>query len=205
MSLPVVSANASNPTRDVDTSAGYAGAAGLIGMQLAATLTKRLDQSFSAGSNAGACDVGSKGPNQTWTIFLIGAALSVGPASSLANVVSSLVQTSGVATLTIAGHPLGAGDTLVIGSTNGGINGFSGARAISSVTSNTIVFSNSGSDFAAANLPNAAWGFPTISGFDVLASQAADPVMPPGFTLLRPLATITTDGIGNIATVEPIQ
>jgi hypothetical protein len=37
MSLPVVSANASNPTRDIDTAAGYAGAAGLIAMQLAGT------------------------------------------------------------------------------------------------------------------------------------------------------------------------
>ncbi len=293
MSVPVVSANAANPTRDIDTSAGYAGAAGLIAMQLAAKLTKRLDQSFSAGTTnpaaavaggsntgagtcstvtaqtgdqvgtytvtftaptafhvydpkgvlvgsgstgtafanqigftitagspafvagdsftvtvppAGACDVGSKGPNQSWTIFLIGPALSVGPASSLAKAVSSLAQTSGVATLTMnAAHPLGAGGTIVIGSTNGGINGFSGAAAISSVTTDAIVFANSGPDFAAAELPAVAWGYPVIAGFDVLASQSPDPAMPPGFSLKVPLAVVTTDSAGNIATVEPVQ
>jgi hypothetical protein len=203
MSLPVVSANASNPTRDIDTAAGYAGAAGLIAMQLAGTLTKRLDQSFAAGTGGGACDAGSKGANQTWTIFLIGAAISVGP-WTLETAIFSLARASNVATLTtMADHPLGAGGTIVIGSANGGIADFDGAFAITEVTADTVVFANSGSNFT-AGLPDA-WGYPIIAGFDVLASQAADPAMPPGFSLKVPIATVTTDGSGNIATVEPIQ
>jgi hypothetical protein len=206
MSLPVVSANASNPTRDIDVGAGFAGEAGPFAMQNDATLTKRLDQSFSAGSNAGACDVGAKGANQTWIISLIGAQLSpvpLSPQSALAAL--SLSRASNVATLTAPGHPLAVGGTLAVGGPNGGFNGFDGVFAITGVTANTISFANSGPDFAAANLPTVTWGYPVVLGIDALASQSANPTMPSGFTLKVPIALLTTDSAGNIASVEPIQ
>ena len=207
MSLPTVTASADgNPLRDIDIGVGFAGEAGPFPMPNDATLTKRLDQSFAAGSNGGACDVGAKGANQTWIISLIGAQLSpvlVSPQSALAAL--SLSRASNVATLTASGHPLAVGCTLVVGGPNGGFNGFDGVYAITGVTSNTISFANSGPDFAAANLPTVTWGYPSVLGIDALASQSANPTMPSGFTLKVPLAVVTTDGSGNIATIEPVQ
>ena len=203
---PLVSADSTNPTRDIDVAAGSSGNAGMIPMALAAPMAKRLDETWTAGgtvgASAGGCDSGSKGPNETWNVFLIGAVFS---AAVWRPDVQSIGRSSNVAIVTIPGHPLGVGGTIVIGGTNGGFAGFNGAAPISAVTDDTIEFSNAGADFAAEALATfGQWGLPTIAGFDVIASQSEQPAMPAGFTLVAPLAVVTTDGDGNIATVTNV-
>jgi hypothetical protein len=204
---PLVSADGTNPTRDIDVAAGSAGIAAGVNLALAAAMAKRLDQSWAAGGNVGApigaCDAGTKGANQSWTIFLIGTRNLIARDLTYAALgrAHSLGRTSNVATLTMPDHPMGVGGTLVIGGPNGGIAGFDGAHAITAVTGATISFASIGPDVPAANTPNLEWGYPFVVGFDVLASQSAKPALPAGFELRSPLATVTTDGAGNIATV----
>jgi hypothetical protein len=202
---PLVTADTSNPTRDIDVAAGSAGFAGSVNMVLAAAMAKNLSEAWTAGgllgASQGGCDAGSKGDNQTWNVFLIGAEFAIGTGTSNPSV-QSIARASNVATLTVPGHPLGVGGTLLIGSPDGGFNGFGGAWAIAEVTDDTISFANDGPDFAAASPPMfGQWGLPMVAGFDVIASQSADPALPSGFTLKALLAVVTTDGSGNIASV----
>lgn len=201
MSLPTVTAVDAN---NIEVAAGDAGNAGMIELQLATAMEKNLGENFAAGGTEGACDVGSKGANQTWNIFLIGVQLSpINPAPQSALAALSLSRASNVATLTAPDHPLGVGGTLVIGGPNGAFAGFEGAFAITAVTEDTITFANDGPDFSADELATVTWGYPVVSGFDVLASQSADPDMPEGFSLAVPIATVTTDSGGNIASIGP--
>jgi hypothetical protein len=204
---PPVSADVTNPLRDVDAGPGFAGIAGLIPMILNATMVKRLDQAFApggiAGAPAGACDVGAKGDNQIWTIFLIGNP-DVGTRSppGWQRGVQLITRASGLATMVAPGHGLGVGSSIFI---DGYVN-FLGGWTINGVSGNNVTFESPGPDVPASVWGNDEFGMsPYVAGFDVLASQnRTAPTLPAPFIWKCPIATVTTDGSGNIATVTPI-
>ncbi len=206
---PLVSADTSDPTGTIDIAAGSAGFSGRVDMCLAAPMAKSFTP-WSAGGVAGAsrgcCDSGSKGADEIWNIFLICAPQPsvIGTGTSELSV-QSIARASNVATIEIPGHPLGVGCTIVVGGPNGGFSELDGAYPITAVTSDTISFASTGPDFAAESPPTfGQWGLPVVAGFDVIASQSLDPELPPGFTLKALIATVTTDGSGNIASVTNV-
>jgi hypothetical protein len=203
---PPVSADATNPTRDIDVGPGCAGIAGLVPVILNAAMVKRLDQVFApggiSGAPAGACDAGAKGPNQTWTIFLIGNGNLGNRSASRQGGVQLITRTAGVATMAAPGHGLGVGSSIFI---DGYIN-FLGGSTINGVSGNDVTFASAGPDVPASVWGSGNFGMnPYAAGFDVLASQSLDdPTLPAPFTWKVPIATVTTDGSGNIATLTPI-
>jgi hypothetical protein len=152
-------------------------------MQLAAAMTKRLDQSWAPGTGNGACDTSTKGNNQTWHAYAIG---RTGMA------VTNVQRTSNVASLTVAGHNLGIGSTVRVLGCGQGLDGLQVATA---VTTNTFNYSNPGSNITSqAAAPTA-----LASGFDVLFSQSyPTPTLPSGYNVKQCLGSVLTNSSGNI-------
>lgn len=158
-------------------------------LQLGTAMTKRLDQSWAGGTNNGACDASTKGINQTWHVYLIG---------KTGMVPTAISRASNVAAMTIANHGLGAGSPFRVQGQGGGFDGLSVAT---SVTTNTITWSNAGS--------NVGTGAPAatalVDGFDILASQSyPTPTMPASFNTKQCLGSFLTDGSANIRPMTQI-
>jgi hypothetical protein len=154
-----------------------------------AGMTKRLDQSWAGGTNNGACDASTKGPNQTWHIYLIGKTGMVPTAVSRA---------SNVASMTIANHGLGVGSQFRTQGFGGGFDGFQIATA---VTTNSITWSNAGGNVSSGAPATTA----LVDGFDILASQSyPTPTLPASFTTKQCLGSFLTDGSANILSMLQI-
>jgi hypothetical protein len=187
----LLSNDGTNPTRDIDIGPGRVEDDTFTSkLRLKGMMVKRLDTAWAAGgvtgSPAGGCDAGGvKGTGQTLHAYVIGAmGLSV----------TQFSRTGNVATLTITGHPLGAGGTI---EPQGIGSGFDVGAVITAVTTNTVSFANTG-----ANVGTTACAA-IANGFDVLFSRQdvhayPGPVMPTGFTLKQCLGSVLTDGSANI-------
>lgn len=179
-----VSNNGTNPTRDVDVFQGrVSDDSDLTLIQLAALITKRLDQSWAPGTNQGGCDASTKGNNQTWHVFSIG---RTGMA------VTNIARSANVASLTITGHNQGIGGSLRV---LGCGQGFDGLQTITAVTTNTINYNNAGANVGSVAAPATA----LASGFDTLFSQSYPaPTLPTGYNVKQCLGSVLTDGSANI-------
>lgn len=155
----------------------------ITNLQLSAAMTKRLDQSWAGGTGNGACDASTKSLNQTWHLYLIG---KTGMAPT------AISRTSNVATMTIAGHGLGAGSPFRVAGQGAG---FDGLAVATSVTTNSITWSNAGGNVGSGAPAATA----TVDGFDILGSQAyPSPAMPSGWNAKQYLWSLHTDGSANI-------
>jgi hypothetical protein len=152
-------------------------------IQLAAAMTKRLDQSWAPGTGNGACDTSTKGNSQTWHAYAIG---------RTGMTVTNVQRTSNVASLTVAAHNLGVGSTVRVLGCGQGLDGL---QVVTAVTTNTFNYSNSGSNITSqAAAPTA-----LASGFDVLFSQSyPSPTMPTNYNVKQCLGSILTNSSGNI-------
>jgi hypothetical protein len=201
---PAITADATTPLTVIDIGAGFAGEAGQVPCFNAAAMAKSLGSVWAPGgvpgTPAGGLDAGSVGPNQTWTVFLIGAPNLV-TLRQRDPLVTALSRTSNVATLNAPNASLGVGSTVVIQ----GYCDFDGAWPVSGASAPNYTFANTGPNFSGANDATIEIGYPSITAFDVLLSQSATaPALPATYTMKIPIATVTTDGSGNIATITQI-
>jgi hypothetical protein len=176
--------DATNPNYEVDVFPGrVSDDTDITLIQIAATLVKRLDQSWAPGTGNGACDTSTKGNNQTWHAYAIG---RTGMA------ITNIARTSNVASLTVAAHNLGVGSTVRV---LGIGQGFDGLQVVTAVTTNTFNYSNGGSNVGSVAAPATA----LASGFDVLFSQSyPSPTMPTGYNVKQCLGSVLTNASGNI-------
>ena len=178
-----LSNDVTNPNYVVDIAPGrVSDDADATMLQLIAGMTKRLDESWAAGTGNGGCDASSKGPTQTWHCYLIGRTGMAPTAYS---------RTSNVASLTIANHNLGVGSIIRV---HGLGLGFDSINVITAVTTNTLNYSNAGS-----NVSGTAPSTALAEGFDVLFSQSyPTPTYPIGFNAKQCLGSVLTNSAGNI-------
>lgn len=179
-----LSNDVTNPTFAVALSVGRVrDDSDVVNLLLGAATIKRLDQSWAPGTGNGGCDTSTKGASQTWHAYLIGK-----PGMAVTN----YQRTSNVASLTIAGHNQGVGGTLLVYGLGGG---FDGLQTITAVTTNTLNYSNAGSNVGSSAAPATA----LADGIDLLFSQSyPTPAFPSGWTVKQCLGSVQTDGSANI-------
>jgi hypothetical protein len=179
-----LSNDGTSPNFVVDIAAGrVSDDSDLTLIQLAAAMTKRLDQSWAPGTGNGACDTSTKGNNQTWHAYAIG---------RTGMTVTNVARTSNVASLTVAAHNLGIGSTVRVLGCGLGLDGL---QVVTAVTTNTFNYANAGSNITS----QAAAATAIASGFDVLFSQSyPTPTLPSGYNVRQCLGSVLTGSSGNI-------
>jgi len=187
----ILSNSSTSPNTTINISPGRVvsddGSAFLV---LAGSLSKRLDQAWTAGGTTGApaggADSGVLGASQTWHFYLIG---RIGIAAT------SWSRTSNVVTVLAPSHGLGVGGTVRLRNFGGGLDG---ENVISGVPdANHLSFANNGADVGATAVTA------LCDGFDVLASNQAlnaypTPAMPSGWVVKQCLGSVLSDGSGNV-------
>jgi hypothetical protein len=181
-----------NPTTDIQVSAGRApDDSGLYWLTLAGLVLKRIDQAWAAGGGVG----NRKGMLLTGSSWLASKCYHLWLIGAIGLSVTSVTRSSNVATVTIAGHPLGVGGTIRVYGVGSGFD--TAGAVITAVATNTVSYANTGADVGATGATAFADGC-DIGATQQDAQNYPSATLPSGFTIKQCLGSVLTDGSKNL-------